>query len=163
MERYLETVREAATVGKAFNQKDLCVRAAIHEQRVCDWKRLPWFRSVLREALREGLQCSPWLEAEYAAAGRARRGSIRDWELYLLAGGPTSWRDAVTGDAGGDAAQTVNGVIVNLHGIPTTAADRSTLPPPIMRHPVTGEIVPIPPAVPLPLAGGPQTPAATGA
>jgi hypothetical protein len=76
-------------------QKEIASVAHVGAEEVSRWNRDPRFRELLGVAIRRGLRSSPWLRAELAAAARATRGSVRDWELYLEHGGPTSWRGPI--------------------------------------------------------------------
>lgn len=114
--------------------------ANVSESQVARWNgELEWQETVA-EAMRQALRASPWLRAELASAGRASRGSIRDWELYLEHGGKTSWAPEGTLHGRGDDAPT-NGVTINVHGIP----DRKpfdTLPPAVLQVPATAASAP---------------------
>lgn len=98
-------------------------------------------------ALRNGLRCVDWLLAEKASANRARRGSIKDWELHLVHGGPTSYREAEQSNVAGEqqAALSSSGVHFHVHGIPERAPFE-TLPPP--RTLPAASAAPVPPAAP---------------
>jgi hypothetical protein len=89
------TYEAVAETGKLAQQKEIAALAHVSEEAVSRWNQIPTFRQAVAAALKRGLQQTPWLRAEIAAAARATRGSIRDWELYLEHGGPTSWRGAL--------------------------------------------------------------------
>lgn len=102
--------------------------AGVSEGQVSRWNSEPGWDDAIAAAMREALTRSPWLRAELASAGRAARGSVRDWELYLEHGGITSWAPQGASNSRGDDP---NGptVAIHVHGIPERQAF-DTLPPP---------------------------------
>lgn len=129
------TVEAVAEAGKLMSQKDVAAMAHVTEEAVSRWNQNQRFKAAVGVAIKRGLQQTPWLLAELAAAARARRGSIRDWELYLQNGGPTSWRspletrpDADPLDGSTPSIGTQNNTVVQMVGIPVRDAF-DTLPP----------------------------------
>lgn len=159
MLRYRDGYLEALARGKRTTITELAAAANIARERVSRWERKPdfvtWFDDSVATATRRLVNPMHLAQMHQAFT------SLPHYQTQLRRLGlETPWGAP---EQQGGSSTAVAGVVVNLHGLPSIAPDRSTLPPPIMRHPVTGEIIPIPPAAPLPLEAGPQTPAAPGA
>lgn len=121
--------------GKLLQQKEMAALANVSEGQVSRWNSDPVWQDAVAEAMRESLKRSPWLRAELASAGRASRGSIRDWELYLEHGGKTSWAPEGTFNGRGEDA-TGPSVAIHVHGIPDRKSF-DTLPPAVLQVPAT--------------------------
>lgn len=161
MQLLLDTAEDWATRCKPLVLKDLADACGVEKTRPSKWMQFPEFREALALVIR---RAQPALveSAITSVLQQAVKGNLLAFDRAMdrLERWGRVKTVFVAGDGSptpGDSPQAVNGVIVNLYGIPTTTPDRSTLPPPIMRHPVTGEIVPIPLMVPLPVDGGAQT------
>lgn len=149
MLRYRDALLDALARNKRLTVTDLAAAAGIARERISRWERKPgfvtWLEGEIDSAVRRLAN-----RMHYAQMQTAIGGSLPHYQTQLRRlGQETPWEGPhQVGDSG---PQTVNGVQVHIHGIPSPVGDRSTLPPPIMRHPVTGEIVPIPPKEPRPL------------
>lgn len=152
MDLFLCTLEEWASRGKRIIYKDIAELARVHPVTVSKWMRGQAFRDLVSQTLRDA---RPVLleAADNSIAQQAVAGNLMAWEK-LNAEMRLRRQDVLSpgGSSVSPSGATVNGVIVNL-GIPLPAGDRSSLPPPIMRHPTTGEIIPIPPKATLPPGG----------
>lgn len=157
MRRFRDGLLEhLARPGKRLILKEICDAIGLAPERISRWHRRAGFTEWLDQAIADAVRrlANPMHLAQMHLAFQ----SLPHYQTQLRRLGlETPWGAPAASDGG---PQTVNGIIVNLHGLPTTTPDRSTLPPPIMRHPITGEIVPVPPAPPLP-ADGEVSPAVT--
>lgn len=151
MVRFKDALLEhLARPGKRLILKEICEAVGIEHHRISRWHRRAGFTDWLDQAIGDATRrlANPMHLAQMHLAFN----SLPHYQTQLRRLGlETPWGAPQASSDGGP--QTVNGIIVNLHGLPTTTPDRTTLPPPIMRHPITGEIVPVPSAPPLPAAG----------
>lgn len=147
----MATLEEWASRGKRVIYKDIAAAAEVDPATVSIWMRSVDFRAAVCAAIR-GAHPILMDAADNALLQQAITGNLVAYDKVM--GEFRARRQEMVSPGGtmSPSGAMVNGVIVNV-GIPLPAGDRSSLPPPIMRHPTTGEIVPIPPKATLPPGG----------